>query len=210
MSTFDITSKKCKSYIDKYSEYLKCPIDESSALDNIYFENTSEKINYEQKIEKIDEQYVPLFNSLPLGLKIIYSSIGCYKEAVLNDFCFLSLKIINENKNNFNNFIDIAIRNAGMGHVLLLSLHKTSNKLFFRSDGGSNGFDIDYYYNKYSNYDPINNSDSKAKPFINQAKLDDSYLEENSHFIFHDIVIHKLMEYDTVLNMMIDSEQGVL
>jgi hypothetical protein len=46
-------------------------------------------------------------------------------------------------------FLDIGMCYAGMGYCFVLAWHREEHKFFFRMDGGSNGFDVEYNYNKY-------------------------------------------------------------
>ena len=93
----------------------------------------------------------------------LYERIGYYKEYQFKYYTFMTLNEILKRKVNYENLYDIALRYHGMGHILLISYHPKSERFFFRMDGGSNGYDREYNYNKYKNYD-INTINKEKNP----------------------------------------------
>ncbi len=60
----------------------------------------------------------------------------------------------NDGRHQNNNYIDIAIRNYGMGHYLVLSMTKDGHNFFFRQDGGSNGYERMANLQKFDGWNP--------------------------------------------------------
>ena len=88
---------------------------------------------------------------LPDGLnnniKIIYKILNNpNKEIYINEWTLLS---VNKALNNYNEYcehgqttvFDIGFKYEGMGHLTVISCDLENNLLFFRPDGGSNGYD---------------------------------------------------------------------
>jgi len=145
---------------------------------------------FKKRIDTLSKSHQEMYKILPIGLNILYGSIQENQKANLNEFEIMDIKSINLYQNKFNLFIDIACRYAGMGHYLILSMVKDSDKFFFREDGGSNGWEIEIIQKKYSEF----NLGTDIK----------------QHFIFNDIILHKLMSFDEVLEMMIQSRCNIV
>ena len=82
----------------------------------------------------------------------LYEKIGYEKEYLFKMFTFMTLREIINRKDNYEHIYDIAVKYLGLGHILLISYHPVSQKFIFRRDGGSNGWDREYNYNLYKNY----------------------------------------------------------
>ena len=91
----------------------------------------------------------------------LYERIGYNNEYQFKYYTFMTLNEIIERKNNYENFIDIALKYQGLGHILLISYHIKSNKFFFRMDGGSNGYDRENNYNKYKKFNTNSHNNEK-------------------------------------------------
>ena len=99
--------------------------------------------------------------TLPHTLSIIYKIIGeVDSEFYLNNWTLMSLdsiiarkKIYIENKQE--RVIDFASMHIGMGHILIAAFDPVDFKIFFRRDGGSNGWDRDYNWEYIKTYEPI-------------------------------------------------------
>ena len=113
-------------------------------------------------------------NNIPEPLSKIYKIIGNpSREYYINNWNILSLnnviKIYNEKKlKNQKNIIDFSILNMGMGHCIVCALDPRDKKIFFRHDGGSNGWEREHNYNCIIKYDP---NSKKKYNFIEWMKL---------------------------------------
>ncbi len=93
-------------------------------------------------------------NNFCTELKIIYDILGGKKEMQIYDYTFFSLENIMSKSNNYNNFIDVALKYQGMGHVKVLAMCKNTSKFFIRDDGGSNSYERQNNFLKYKDYLP--------------------------------------------------------
>jgi hypothetical protein len=102
--------------------------------------------------------------SLNRNIIFLYQLINKPKsEVYLGDWTILSLEEALRNYNNYckdgqNNVFDIGFKYRGMGHITLISCDLKSHLLFYRNDGGSNGYDREANYqhlikNGSDNYD---------------------------------------------------------
>ena len=70
---------------------------------------------------------------------------------VLGEWSFLSAKEIAERSESYKpKMLDIGVKYLGMGHVIVISYIPGTDRFFLRRDGGSNGWEREEYYNKYS------------------------------------------------------------
>lgn len=105
---------------------------------------------YDLKISNgsINDTYI---KKLPYGLnnniKLIYKILNNpNKEIYLNDWTIMNLTDAIKNyenycKNRQKNIFDIGYKYAGMGHITVISCDLSNHLLFYRPDGGSNGYD---------------------------------------------------------------------
>lgn len=145
-----------------------------------FLQNKKEKIAI--KITKFNK-----ITTLPEGLnnniKLMYSIINNYNfEIYLGDWTVLSLdEAINQYKdycdNGQTNVFNIAIRYAGLGHVEVLSCDLTSHCLFYRRDGGSNGYDRKYNYNEILNYNSDKYNQLSFSDWFFNIEFDNELLE---------------------------------
>ena len=61
--------------------------------------------------------------------------------------------------------LDIAIQYAGMGHIEVLTMDKDTKEFFVRSDGGSNDFEREDYFEKYKTMKPTESGDYEMMTF---------------------------------------------
>jgi len=163
----------------KYKQYL--------TLDDCVISDTNEDLFL------VNSDITYFYDKLPIGLKILYSFTGSSKSSIFkDDLHFISLDKMYTCRDSYIHFIDIATKYAGMGHILVLSYQPSTEMFFFRSDGGSNGYDRMYYDELYKHYIPHNNTNDK--------------LTEKPHFIFNDIIEYRLMTFDDALDMLIQSK----
>lgn len=97
---------------------------------------------------------------LHTSLKRIYQIIGNPAiEYYYNQWTLFSLNKVKEHidflaKENQTRFIDFGIIYAGMGHCIMVSYVPEFKKIFYRVDGGSNGWDRESNFKFASNYIP--------------------------------------------------------
>jgi hypothetical protein len=92
-------------------------------------------------------------NNIPHFLRIMFEFLGNPDLRILcGKFTFYTLNEIIDNFNKIPNIIDIGNQYAGMGHFTALTINRLNKKLFFRREGGSNGYDQGGNYNYYKKY----------------------------------------------------------
>ena len=123
----------------------------------------SEKLDYDsfkkkKPMSKLTQKHRDFLNNniLPAFFRIMFEFTG---DASLRISCgvfeFYSLdEIINNYCNNkIQNILDIGYQYSGMGYYTALAINKLNkNTLFFRRDGGSNGYDQIAHFNYYKKY----------------------------------------------------------
>ena len=99
-------------------------------------------------------------SSVPELLKSIYVVIGDPdKEFSIKNYGFLSFNSFKNRINIYrkagqNKIADLAVSYLGMGYVYVLTMNLENGRVFFRRDGGSNGWDRDDNWNWISKLDP--------------------------------------------------------
>ena len=115
----------------------------------------------EKKLNKIllNNNFTPeVPDSLNRHIKILYNMIDSDRETYLGDWTIMSLKQALEKYKGYcsegqKNVFDIAYRYRGMGHIEVLSCNLYNHLLFYRPDGGSNGYDRIYNHEKIIKFD---------------------------------------------------------
>ena len=120
--------------------------------------------------EKFKENYktIPeLPDSLNRHIKILFELIGNPEiEIYIGDWTIMSVNQCLERynqlcKDNPDNIVfDIGFRYMGMGHVQMISCNLYNHLLFYRDDGGANGWE------REANYDSLKNFDYKKYNYI--------------------------------------------
>ena len=96
---------------------------------------------------------------VPELLKSIYVIIGDPdKEFSIKNYGFLSFNGFKNRINIYrdvgqNKIADLAISNLGLGHICVLTMNLENGRVFFRYDGGSNGWERDDNWKWISNLD---------------------------------------------------------
>ena len=108
----------------------------------------------------MDNKDLPKFpDTLNRHIKILYEIIGNPDvEVYLREWTIFSLNRAMETYNQFckdgqESVFDIAFQYYGLGHIKILSCDLDNHLLFYRMDGGSNGWDREANYQKIINYD---------------------------------------------------------
>jgi len=111
-----------------------------------FFAHDEERVPFEIGFENLDELPESLNNSVQLMYKIIGDP---KKEVYLGQWTIIPLKRALEQYEFYKtkgqeHVFDIAYEYAGMGHIKMLSCDLKTHKLFYRYDGGSNGYEREY------------------------------------------------------------------
>ena len=114
--------------------------------------------------------------SMPKELKYIYQVLG--NPAVEFYFKFWNLfslkKIIDRfalyQENDQNNIVDFAIKDCGMGHCVICAYDIHDNKIFYRHDGGSSGWDRKYYWEFIKDYIPKDTDKRDFTHWLNEIQ----------------------------------------
>jgi len=173
----------CKEYITFFKNGKVSDVNPDCVIENPFFVSNAkegENLNIDTT-ENISDEYRDTFSKLDFSTRILYSFIGDNKEYQINDFTFFTLREIQKRKNNYNHFYDVALKYAGMGHVIVLSYHPNTKKFFVRHDGGANGYEREEHYNFYRNYNPEIDTSRKG--------------------IFFDYEINKLITFKEFMNL---------
>lgn len=152
-----------KSNYDKMVEFVsKCSsnISDDKSIDSPFFNAPATNIELNDLFSKtnLKTEYVEFMNKseFPLKLKLLYLILGNENEELhYNSFIFMDIKSIKERYDNYNNLFDIGFIYRGMGHIMVLSMIKckADKQLFFRFDGGSNGYEREINYKYYKEAD---------------------------------------------------------
>ncbi len=111
-----------------------------------FFTPDNDKKRFEMGFNNIDELPETLNNSIQLMYKIIGEP---EKEVYLGSWTIMSLKKAIKQYEFYKSkgqehIFDIAYEYAGMGHIKMISCDLKTHKLFYRYDGGSNGYEREY------------------------------------------------------------------
>ena len=85
-----------------------------------------------------------------------------------------------------------------MGHIKVIYYNTKFNKLFFRRDGGSNGYDREFNYNAMKELSKINNHDilSRSPRKYNWLKIQNQILQ---HLIYRSCRFYQIMATISIL-----------
>lgn len=124
---------------------------------------------------------------LPKIIEDFFINNNAYNsEIYVNSYTFLSINKIIElydfySNDSIYNIIDLAFIYEGMGHIKVIYYNNKFNKLFFRNDGGSNGYDRLQYYKEMTEVSKLDNIEEINERSYNFDELlefiNDEYLE---------------------------------
>ena len=110
------------------------------------------------KVENLILPKIP--EKLNRNIQLMYQIIGNpKKEVYVNEWIILSLNDALEKYNYYvekgqNRVFDIAYRYMGMGHIEVMSCDLETHLLYYRPDGGSNGYDCEDNFQTMLNSNP--------------------------------------------------------
>jgi hypothetical protein len=177
-----------KTNYDKMVEFVsKCSSNnsEDKSINSPFFNAPATNIELNDLYSKsnLKTEYVEFMNKseFPVKLKLLYLILGNENEELhYNSFIFMDIKTIKERYDIYNNLFDIGFIYRGMGHIMVLSMIKckADNQLFFRFDGGSNGFEREINYNYFKDVEISNIEQSK---YINFDTIYEFITEKDLH-----------------------------
>jgi len=136
----------------------KCTISTNNYLSSKepFFNNDNNQQPFQQFNNLFDHSQIP--EGLNRNIKNIYEILGDpKKEIYMNEWTIMSLEEAAERYNYIcsqgqSNVFDIGYKYAGLGYIDMLSCDLTNHLLFYRVDGGSNGYDrLDNFNNLIKN-----------------------------------------------------------
>ena len=118
-------------------------------------QNISETI--EENIDNVEIVLVSLNNNLPDNIKNFYRKIkSSTQEIYIKQWTMFSLDNIfylSEQHNTDNIHVtDIGLKYIGMGHCIIAFYEPNTDLIYYRYDGGSNGWDREERYNALKKY----------------------------------------------------------
>lgn len=140
--------------IDKIIKVLETATisdDDYNSTNQPFFNKDPQNREFKINSKKINDSIIP--NSLNRNIILIYKLLGnTSKEIYLKEWTIFSLDKALNIYNNYcengqTNIFDIGFKYMGMGHVDVISCDLKSHLLFFRPDGGSNGYDRENNFN---------------------------------------------------------------
>lgn len=150
--------------IKKFIKLMKPFTDQSyttqkSVVDGIFYQPGQKSGDWDFGMlnEEGNKILMELNKNYRLPKELIYLYLGLKtekEELVYEGFSFMNLSIIKKTNDEHRNvgqkdFLDVGMCYAGMGYCFVLAWHKKQEKFFFRMDGGSNGYDVEYNYSRY-------------------------------------------------------------
>ena len=147
-----------KKQIESIRDLLKTSKKSKEGYDSTIepFFMKDDDINFTEDYKDIPE--IP--ESLNRHIKLMYQIIGNSKiEIYIDEYTIMSLdKCLETYKNLCDNgqelVFDFGYRYVGMGHIEVISCDLSNHLLFFRDDGGSNGYDREDNYQRLLKYNP--------------------------------------------------------
>lgn len=167
-----MNKNKSKNYITRKKETIEkmMTVLNRGYISNDDYNSANEAFFVQNKNNKFIIDYSTiegLPDSLNRNIITIYNILGSKnKELYLSEWTLMSinnaLKRYDELcKLNRKDIFDIGFKYEGMGHITVLSCDLNSHLLFYRPDGGSNGYDREDNLNNL-----INNGSSNYKKFF--------------------------------------------
>lgn len=163
--------------VSDYEQHITLTVikNDETHIQNPFFNNQENSTLDDKNRPKImTAEYGNFMTSkLPYELQTLYFCVNdITTEIKIKDWTFLTLKEMMERSKLYDNILDIATSYMGMGHIIILTYDTKNNTYFIRHDGGSNGYDREYYYNHYKTLDTdMINQDMKYNNFTDILSL---------------------------------------
>lgn len=162
-----LISKKIANINKILSVLKRCKISRENhkSSDLPFFSRDFDPITFNINSKSLNNYNIP--DSLNRNIKLIFELLGdAEREIYIGEWTIMSLKQCIERYNDFCNngqkdVFDIGYRYMGLGHIEVISCDLKSHLLFYRPDGGSNG------YERCDNYqDILKNGPNKYEKFF--------------------------------------------
>ena len=173
--------KSIYNFIEKYGRPSK---ETSNCVNKPFFfkdvESDTNKVNNFKLTET--NKILENLTGMSLPLKNMYRIIGNpYVEYYFGDWILQSLMNVQDRLNIMlqegnMNVVDFAIRYIGMGHIVVCSYDPSDGKIFFRRDGGSNGYERFDRWNFIKSYKPEVKKKHNISMWLN--KVEEEYDSE--------------------------------
>jgi hypothetical protein len=154
MTSIIEAKKKQTETILKLLKDCKVSNEDYKSSDEPFFQSDSSK-DFKVGFTSIPE----LPDNLNRHFKIFYEVVGDPTiEIYIKEWTMMSLDEVLKRYNHYcsegqKNVFDIGYRYRGMGHIEVLSCNLYNHLLFYRMDGGSNGWDREANYKDVINFD---------------------------------------------------------
>ena len=182
-----VESYKCISeFINKYGKASK---EDSSCIKEYCFSKNTETDESKINNFKLTEtnNILESLEFIPIQLKNMYRIIGnpnieyYFGEWILNSLINLKERLNIMLQEGNLNIVDFALRYVGMGHCIICSYDPSDGKIFFRRDGGSNGYERVDNWNFIKSYKPEVEKKHNFSVWLNKVEDDcnhEKYKEE--------------------------------
>ncbi len=176
--------KQLNKFIENYGK----PSKEGSNSSNNSFFIKEEVSNDDVNNYKTNETNKILENlyGIPNELAKIYKIIGNpYIEYYFGEWILKSLINLIERRNIMlqeknKNVVDFGIRYCGMGHCVICSYDPEDSKIFFRRDGGSNGYERVDNWNFIKSYTPEHSKKHNFNIWLDKVENEYNETEPNA------------------------------
>ena len=169
-------NKKLEDFLEKTTVSEE---NSDSAMSPFMMQNSTENNDYDYKLQETKTllEEIPFKNELKFFYQIIANPSV---ERYINNWTFMSLTNIKQRylhflEHNQKRTIDFALHYIGMGHCIVVAYDPDSNKIYYRHDGGSNGYDREYNFNFIKIYTPEENKCYTFQSFL--EKCEDQSIE---------------------------------
>jgi hypothetical protein len=175
--------KKVEELIKLYGK--KSPEDVMSSnvpnMEKCISEDQSEMLGF--KTNETNE-ILEKFPNMPFELKCLYKVIGNPSiEYYFNNWTLISLNQLemcfnNMKKANNTRIVDFGLKYSGMGHCVVCAYDTLDSKIFYRRDGGSNGWDRENNWNFISKYIPEEDKKHNFMQWIYDVKNPKDFISQ--------------------------------
>ena len=137
--------------------------------------------------------------NMPLQLRKMYKVIGNpHIEYYFGEWILQSLANVQDRLNIMlqegnGNVVDFALRYCGMGHIVICSYDPEDGKIFFRRDGGGNGYERANNWNFIKSYKPVDNKKYNISVWFNKVEEEcetEKYKEEPWMYLQDPLIIN--------------------
>lgn len=170
--------QKTDEFIKKYGKQSE---EDADLVNSLFQQNKAENPDPKSNFKTVEaNKILDNFPNMPFELKCIYKVIGNpFVEYYFNNWTLRSLKHVDDRfkvmkeEGNNERIVDFSVRYCGMGHCVVCSYDTKDGKIFYRRDGGSNGWDRKFNWEFISKYVPEDEKKYNFMRWITYIKNDD-------------------------------------